>query len=177
MRAFYSRLLAILIVLLCATLVPCQQTDKRPKKVTSRGSKTTVSAAKSFEVEKPIALTLTDCKGEIEIPSLGVRASSFNLSDGIIRLVYSYGNTLQGSVVAYSQSAYYIDANIGVTFGRTDVPFSDPNWKPPTTISFRLFQNRKKSKQLFLQPVPSATSISSATVVTCARIQASSHNQ
>src|SRR5947209_6841193 len=139
---YYLSIIVAAILLFASGLIVLAQ-KKHPKS----SGKNSQRVVNKFEPEKQINLKLKECSGEINLPAIGFSGYTLDIDGESITLTGNGGQSVSGEVRAYARSAYWLDANLGLIFGRAKVPLTDPAWKPPTIISLVLMQDRKYPKR------------------------------
>jgi hypothetical protein len=99
------------------------------------------NSAKKFVVGNRLNLKLLRCSGRIELREINFNANFLNVEGDTVMLRSADGAELRGEVSAHALSQYCINANLGLFFNRSsNMPITDPRWKPPTVFSLRLQQ-------------------------------------
>lgn len=137
-------LVVVLVMLGTAAPAEGQAKTQQVNSPTIRKPRVRAQHARRFAVEQPISLTLTGCRGDINLPAVSFNVEELEIEGSKVTLTSNDGTTVTGSVIAYARSAYYVDSNIGLTFNKSDLPITNPGWKPPTVISLVLIQFGQK---------------------------------
>lgn len=178
MGVAFSRLRNVALILslaLTMSAVPAfplgQSSGKQPRRGRKSGA-VARAPIKRYVVEGPLSLKLLQCRGELEISAIGFVGDSLEISGSTVTLTSGNGARHDGTVFAYSRSAYYIDSNISLSFAQTKVPISSAEWRPPLTVSLLLSQSRKNHREVILSPVRGALTSSAAARLLCAEATA-----
>lgn len=126
-----------------------------------------------YEVGKALDLNLSQCTGEINFSRLNVSAG-LEIAAGQASLLSTGSVIKRGEVIAYSQSQYFLNANVALIFDRSDKPFTSSEWKPPVIMSLNMIQSRKNPRQFTLTSVPIGDSPITRSVILCVSAGATS---
>ncbi len=155
-------------------MILTQGISAQPKRrSTANAAKQAQRPASNFEPGQPINLSLKRCSATPAIQVSGITATNLEIEGGRITLTNGAGDSISGEVKAYSRSAHSLDANVGLIFGRMNVPFTDASWKPPIMISLVFRQNRGNPKKLLLNPAEGLNPDFPVTRISCASVNAS----
>lgn len=159
----YPMSIGLIAMLTLAQGVVAQNKHKPIKASNKQGQR----AVKRFEPERPITLTLKGCSVAPNVQVLNVNANRLEIDGERITLTDNAGNSVIGEVRAYSRSAYWLDANLGLIFGRMKVPFADASWKAPIIISVVLSQDRNNLRRLKLRRAEGLNPEFQVTTISC----------
>lgn len=168
----YFSLVCLLALLTSNSIAVEKERPEREGKRAAVQSKTGVNITpqKKYAIEQALNLRLSQCIGDINFPSIGFSGNQLEIEGDRISLRSAGGVIRTGEVIAYAQSQYRLDANVALIFGRSDKPFTSPDWKAPVILSFHLIQSRKNPSQFTLVSVEGAGSIFPKTNISCAKV-------